>query len=166
MSTFLFVLTIILLVIGLIGSVVPIIPGTLLVGLTVLAYAWIDGFNSIGWPITAFLVLLSLIAGTADVWMPLLGAKTGGAPLKTLGYGLIGCVLGFVAGSFVPLLGNLIGSLIGYLGGLWLGEYRRLGDSRQALNAVLGGMAGWGLATAVQFATSLLIFIVFLAIVL
>ncbi len=162
MSTFFLVLTVILLIVGLIGSVIPIIPGTLLVGLTVLTYGWLDGFRSIGGGLTAVLVLAALVAGTADIWMPLLGAKTGGAPLKSLLFGLAGCALGFVAGSFIPLLGNLVGALAGYLGGIWYGEYRRLGDGRRALNAVIGGVAGWGLATAVQFVTSLVVVVVFL----
>lgn len=165
MSTVWFIITIIVMLAGILGSLLPIIPGTILMGLAVFWYGWVDGFVHLPWGWAFVLILLSLTAGTADIWLPLMGAKTGGASPKSIAWGIIGSVIGFLGGSFIPILGSLIGALVGYLGGIYLAEYQRLQDSKQSFKAVVGGMAGWGLATALQFGTSVLIFIIFLIVV-
>jgi uncharacterized protein YqgC (DUF456 family) len=166
MSTVWLILTIIIMLGGIIGSILPIIPGTLLMGLAVFWYGWIDGFVNLHWGWAMFLILVSLFAGTADVWLPLMGAKSGGASPRSILWGILGSVIGFIAGSVIPVLGSLIGALVGYLGGIYLSEFQRLQDSKQSLKAVIGGVAGWGLATVVQFGASVFILIVFLIVVL
>ena len=48
--------------IGLAGTVVPILPGILLIWLTVLAYAIVDGFEAIGWVAFIVVTLLAIVA--------------------------------------------------------------------------------------------------------
>ena len=86
--------------------------------------------------------------------MPLLGAKTVGASLRAMVYGTIGAIIG-------TFIAPLLGTLIGYAGGILLGEYQVRGDWQEALKASLGGLAGWGLATAVQLGGGILILIIF-----
>lgn len=149
--------------IGLIGTVVPILPGTLLIWLTALAYAIVDGFQAIDWITFTFITIIAIITGTADLWLSLLGAKTGGAAKRAMFLGVIGGILGFfLLGAVLPVIGNLFGSIIGYAIGVLLGQYHKFQDWNVALKASVGGVVGWGIATAVQIAGGVLMIIIFI----
>ncbi|MCP4429099.1 MAG: DUF456 domain-containing protein [Chloroflexi bacterium] len=141
-------------VLGLIGTVIPMIPGTLLMWVAVLIYVLVNGMASVGWFAFIIITLIALASGTADLWMPLLGAKTVGTSGRGMVYGIIGATIG-------TFIAPLVGTLIGYAGGILLGEYQKSQDWQVALKASLGGLAGWGLATAVQIGGGLLILIIF-----
>ena len=165
MSTFVLIVTILFMIIGIVGSLLPLIPGNLLIALALVLYAWTDGLTHIGLFATVMLTLISVAAGTADIWLPLLGAKSGGASVKTIVWGLVGAIVGFVLGSVIPVVGNLIGSLVGYVGGILLSAYQEHNDWDLAIKASLSGLAGWGLATVVQVITAIFTFVVFLVII-
>lgn len=141
-------------VMGLIGVVVPMIPGTLLMWIAVLIYALVNGFNSIGVAAFVVITIIALVTGTADLWMPLLGAKSGGASKRAVLLGVVGSLVG-------TLIAPLIGTLIGYAGGILLGEYQKRGDWNEALRASAGGLAGWGIATIIQLGGGLLMLVIF-----
>ena len=71
---------------------------------------------------------------------------------------LIGMV-GALVGSFIL---PIIGTIAGYIGGLLLGEYWQHGDWEIAKKAGIGGLAGWGIATIIQFIGGIFIFVIFL----
>lgn len=149
--------------IGLIGIVIPILPGILLIWLTVLAYAVVDGFQAIDWISFAVITIIALITGTADMWLALLGAKTGGAAKRAMFFGFIGGVLGFfLLGAVLPVVGNLFGGIIGYALGVLLGQYQKYQDWNIAFKASLGGVVGWGVAAVVQIAGGLLMILIFI----
>jgi uncharacterized protein len=156
-----FGLVVLFILIGLVGVVVPVLPGVLLIWLAVLFYAWYDGFAQMTPWLFAFISLIALVTGTADIWMSLLGAKTGGASSRSMVYGVVGALLGFALGSLV-IIGGLVGALAGYMGGILWSEYRKHEDWSLAWKAALGGLAGWGVATAVQLGGGLLILLLFL----
>lgn len=162
MASFSLVLTFIFILIGVIGTMVPVLPGVVIAGLAVFLYAWAEGFATFGAGSLTAVLLITLVAGTADLWMPLLGAKVGGADMRTVLFGVVGSALGFVIGFIVPLLGSLIGAVVGYVGGIFYAEYRKYGDWQRAWQAGLGGLAGWLLSTAVQLTGALLILIIFI----
>jgi len=111
-----FGLVVAFIVLGLIGTVIPMIPGSLLIWVAVLIYVLVNGMASIGWFVFIIITLIALATGTADLWMPLLGAKTVGTSGRGLVYGVIGAIIG-------TLIAPLIGTLIGYAGGcLWAGD--------------------------------------------
>jgi uncharacterized protein YqgC (DUF456 family) len=148
--------------VGLVGVIVPILPGILLIWLTVLAYAIVEGFNSIDWATFVVISLIALVTGTADIWMALFGAKSGGASFLSMVYGVIGAVIGFlVLGAIAPFIGSLFGGILGYSAGVLLGQYQKQRDWNLALKASLGGLAGWGIATILQLGGGLLILALF-----
>lgn len=148
--------------IGLAGIVVPILPGILLIWLTVLAYAIVDGFEAIGWVAFIVVTLLAIVVGTADIWMSLLGAKKSGAARRAMFFGMIGGIIGFfLFGSLLPIIGNLIGGILGYAIGVFLGQYHKYRDWTLARKASFGGVVGWGVATMLQLAGGLLILLIF-----
>jgi uncharacterized protein YqgC (DUF456 family) len=150
-------------IVGLVGIVVPILPGTLLIWLTVLIYAVIDGFETVGWVGFIIITIIALVTGTADLWLPVLGAKSAGAAKRAMVFGLAGGVIGFfLLGGLIPILGSLLGSVLGYAAGVLLGQYHKYRDWNLALRAGLGSMAGWGIGTAIQFGGGLLIVALFI----
>lgn len=150
-----FGLAILFIVIGLFGTIVPVLPGTLLVWITIVAYAAVTGMTTVGWGTIVAVTPIALVTGTADFWLPMLGAKKTGAGGWSIVLGIIGGIIGTV---ILPL----IGTMIGYGVGILLGEMLRHRDFRLGLKAGLGGMAGWGVATAVQLGGALLMGAIFL----
>ena len=148
------VLTLLVMSIGLIGIVLPIIPGTILIFLAALVYALLEGFQTIGWPTLVVLGLLAIVATTADIWASSVGAKMGGASVWSVLLGLLGGLVGLVLFS---LPGAIIGAIAGVLGT----EIVRVGDWRQALKAGSGWMLGWILATVLQLVIGLAMMAIF-----
>ena len=58
LEAFAFGIAVAFILIGLVGIVVPILPGILLIWLTVLAYAIVEGFEAIGWVSFIFITFL------------------------------------------------------------------------------------------------------------
>jgi len=143
-----------IMLVGLIGTVLPIIPGTVLILLAAFLYGLVEGFQVIGWPTLALLLVLTVIATSADLWVSSVGAKVGGASGWSVVIGLIGGLIGFV-------VFNLLGAILGAVLGVLLTEIIRLGDWRRALKAGSGWMVGWLLSTVVQLGLGLVMVAVF-----
>lgn len=152
-----FGIAVLFILLGLAGVIIPLLPGSLLIWLTVALYALAERANGLTAidPVTFVVVtLIALITGLSDFWLPLLGAKVSGSSKRALLFGVIGSIIG----TFVlPLLGSIAGYAIGIL----LGEYQKYGDWEKALRAGAGGLAGWGIATLLQLGGGLLILIIF-----
>jgi uncharacterized protein YqgC (DUF456 family) len=133
-NTIVLALTLLVMVIGLIGTVLPIIPGTILIFLAALIYALIEGFQTIGWPTLVALGVMTAVATTADLWASSVGAKIGGAS----GWSVL-----------VGLLGVLLTEIV------------RVGDWRQALKAGSGWLVGWILSTVFQLGMGLIMMAIF-----
>jgi uncharacterized protein YqgC (DUF456 family) len=140
--------------IGLIGIVVPLLPGILLIWLAVLLYALSNGFAVITPAWFVLITILALVTGTSDLWLPLLGARKTGASWQALAAGIIGAIIG----TFVL---PVIGTIAGYAAGVLIAEYIRHGAWRPALRSGFGVLAGWGIATLVQLAGALAIIAIF-----
>lgn len=154
LNTIILVLALLVMSVGLIGTVVPVIPGTILIFLAALVYALVEGFQAVGWPTLLVLGLLALVATTADLWVSSIGAKLGGASGWSVLVGLLGGLAGFVVFS---LPGAILGAVLGVL----LVELIRLGDLRQALKAGSGWAIGWALATVLQLGLGLVMVAIF-----
>lgn len=144
---------------GIAGIIVPILPGTILVWLTVLAFAWATNFAILTPAIFALTTLVALVTGSANLWLPMLGAQRSGAAKRALFLGFVGAIIG----TFVI---PLVGTIVGYALGIILGEFLKHQDLNLALRASLGGLAGWGVATVVELGGALLILAIFVTAVL
>jgi uncharacterized protein len=141
--------------VGVIGTVLPMIPGTILILLGALIYAFADGFQIVGWPTLVVMGLLTAVATTADIWASSVGAKIGGASGWSVLLGLVGGLVGLVIFS---LPGAVVGAVLGVL----LTEILRVRDWRKALRAGGGWMVGWLLSAVVQLGAALVMVVVFL----
>lgn len=131
-SVWLWVLSILLIVAGLAGTVLPALPGTALVLAGIALAAWIDDFTRIGGLTLTLVAVLAALAWVLDVVAGLLGAQRVGASREAL----IGAALGTVVGLFMGLVGVLFMPLVGAA----IGEYVARRDHAQALKV---GTATW-----------------------
>jgi uncharacterized protein len=138
LSTLWWVVSTALIVLGLAGTVLPALPGTILVLGGIVLGAWIDGFQRVGWLAVTSVAVLAVLAWVLDYVSALLGAKRAGASRQAV----IGAALGMVAGIFMGLVGVLFMPLVGAA----VGEFMALGDQRRAMrvgvSTWLGLMAG------------------------
>jgi hypothetical protein len=105
-----------LVLIGLIGLVLPGVPGVIAVFGGMLLAASIDDFTRIGWPTLVVLGVLTALAFAADILGSLLGAKRVGASRLALWGAAIGTLaalpFGFMGLVFGPFAGAMIGEFM------------------------------------------------------
>jgi uncharacterized protein len=126
------ILAIGLMAVGLIGTVLPAVPGVILVLAGVIVGAWIDDFTKVPVWTVVLIGVLAVIAWVTDYVATLLGAKKAGA--STLA--LIGAAIGTVLGIFMGLIGLLFMPLVGAALGQYLSE-------KNTKNAAKVGIATW-----------------------
>lgn len=145
---------------GLAGTVLPVLPGVLLVLAGLALGAWIDGFERVsGWTMAIVAVLAALAVAT-DFVAALLGAKRVGASRWALAGAAAGTVLGLFMGLVGVLFMPFVGAVAGELYAL------RAADGVASQRALKVGTATWiGLiiGTAVKIALACLMVGVFLA---
>ena len=133
----------ILMILGMIGIIIPILPGIFLIWLGVGLYVWQTGFEVISVPMFLFISVIVLFAGTSDLWLPYFGAKRTGAAKRSYLLSTVGALIG----SFLL---PIVGTVIGFVLGLFLGEYWKHQDTDTAVSVSWGGLKGWGIATIIQ----------------
>jgi uncharacterized protein YqgC (DUF456 family) len=130
----------VLVAIGLIGTVVPGMPGLPLVLAGIVVYAVGSGFRVIGPGQLVLMVLLGLLGIGLSFVGTLVGARRFGASRAAL----LGALLGLVAG--LVLLGPLLGPfalILGPLGGAVVAEMWRGQELSAALRSGLGVLIGY-----------------------
>lgn len=130
--------------IGLIGTVVPVMPGLAVVWIAGLVYGLIAGFGTVGTVAFAVMTLLALAGTVATYALPHRGGTARGAPTSSMLAGVVGAIVGVVV---IPVLGLPIGAVAG----VWLAETARLGDARAAWQVTVGVLLGFGLGMIVEF---------------
>ena len=114
-QTLFFILSAILILVGIAGTVVPVLPGVPLVFAGMLLAAWADHFQHIG-PFTLTIVgVLAALALLIDFLAGALGAKRVGASTRALWGAMLGTLVGIFFGLFGLLIGPFLGAVIGEL---------------------------------------------------
>lgn len=131
-----YVLAAALVLLGLVGVVLPALPGLPLVYAGMLLAAWADGFERIGvWTLVALGVLTALSLAV-DLAATAMGAKRVGASRLAL----LGAAIGTVVGLFFSLVGVFVAPFVGAV----IGE---LIHRRKLASADLGHATKVGLGT-------------------
>lgn len=147
-------LAVILMLVGLAGTVLPALPGVPLIFAGIVLAAWIGQFQAISVTTLVILGVLTAIGVAADFVATALGAKRAGATR----YGVIGAALGTVAGIFTGLWGLVFMPLVGAA----LGEFYAHRDALKAGRVGLATWIGMLLGTAFKLAIALTLIGVFL----
>ena len=139
---------------GLLGTVLPVLPGPMLIFAAALIFAILDGFQTIAWPLVVVIGVLALLATGVDLLASSLGARAGGASGWSIAAGLVGGILG-------ALLFALPGGILVALLCVLLAEYARLRDWKPAAKSSAGWLLGWLLSSVVRFGIALAMIAVF-----
>jgi uncharacterized protein len=117
MELFWWLLTVVLFAVGLIGTVVPVFPGTTFI---------------------AVLVLLTLATYALDFLSGYFGAKYFGATR----WGMVGAVLGALIGIFFGIIGLFVGPVIGAIVGEFFAGKRMIDAGRAGWGSLMGNLGG------------------------
>jgi uncharacterized protein YqgC (DUF456 family) len=130
--------SVLLILVGLAGTVLPALPGTALVLGGIVLGAWIDGFVRVGPGTLSVVAVLAVLSWVLEYVAGLLGARRAGASRQALW----GAAIGTVVGLFMGLVGVLFMPFIGAA----VGEYLARRDQQRAVHVGfstwLGIMAG------------------------
>jgi uncharacterized protein YqgC (DUF456 family) len=134
----------VLIVIGVLGLVLPALPGAPLVFLGALLGAWAEDFAYLGWGSLIAIGVLSTLAIAVDFIASAFGVKRFGAS----GRAVTGATLGAIVGIFFGLIGVLVGPFVGAA----LGELSVRRNVAAASRAGIGAALGFALGAAAKLA--------------
>jgi len=123
---------------GLAGTVLPALPGTLLVLGGIALGAWIDDFQRVGWVALTSVTVLAILSWVLDYASGVLGARRAGASPQAV----TGAAIGTVLGIFMGFVGVLFMPLVGAAVGEWLARRDQLGAMRVGIATWIGLMLG------------------------
>lgn len=147
-------LAVLIMIVGLVGAILPLLPGPPIVWLGAFYYAYQTNWSEIGIPMLVVLAILGIIGGTADLWLGYLGASKGGAS----GWATLASLVGGLVGFFVF---SVIGMIIGSIAAIVVVEYLRHRDWQRVLRAGTGYVVGWLLASVVEVGICILMIALF-----
>ena len=139
MELFWWLFTIVLFAVGLIGTVLPVIPGTTIILAAAIIHRMMLGAEkSIGWRSLAILLLLTLATYALDFLSGYVGAKYFGATK----WGMFGAVIGALVGIVFGIIGLFIGPVIGAITGEFIAGKKLIDAGRAGWGSLLGNLGG------------------------
>lgn len=140
---------IIMVVVGIAGTLLPMLPGVPLVFAGLLLIAWLDGFTKVSILTIVIIGVLALIAWAIDFAASIVTAKKVGASKQALW----GTVIGGVVGLF---FGGLAGIILGPAIGAMVGELMAHQDKSRATTVGIAAGLGFVLALVAKWVITLL----------
>src|SRR5260370_11805892 len=139
MELFWWLFTVVLFAVGLIGTVLPVFPGTTIVLAGVIIHRLMLGpEKSIGWRSIIVLTLLALATYALDFLSGYFGAKYFGATR----WGMVGAFLGALIGVFFGIIGLFVGPVIGAIAGEFLAGKKMIDAVRAGWGSLIGKLGG------------------------
>jgi uncharacterized protein YqgC (DUF456 family) len=155
MDVVLWVVAVLLVGVGVVGIVVPALPGTILIFAGLLAAAWADDFMRVGPLMLIVIAIVGVATYGVDFVATALGAKHLGASKRAMAGAALGTVLGF----FLGLPGIIIGPFLGAIAG----ELTVHRDWKRVGKAGVAAWIGFAVGTAVKVALAFLMIGLFAA---
>jgi uncharacterized protein YqgC (DUF456 family) len=134
----LFVVTLLVMIIGLAGVILPILPGIPIIFAAALVYAFLTDFSAIGANTLMIFAILTILALVLDWAASVIGVRKMGGSRA----GMIGAFLGMIIGLLLPGVG-IVGFILGAFIGAFVMELLVNRDSRVALRAGFGSFFGF-----------------------
>ncbi len=138
----------VLIVVGVLGVLIPVLPGLLLVLVGIAIWAVPRG-DAVGWTVLGVAVLIVAAGSIAKYLLPGRKLREAGVPFRTLA---LGGVLGVIGFFVIPVVGLFLGFVLG----VYAGELGRLGDRSQAWPATRRALGAVGWSILIELATGLL----------
>jgi uncharacterized protein YqgC (DUF456 family) len=132
-------IAIVLMAVGLIGTLLPVVPGAIVIlAAAVLHQIMLGSEKSLGWWNVGALVLLTLLSYALEFAAGYVGAKRFGATK----WGAFGAIIGALVGLFFPFPGLIIGPIVGAFAGELVAGKRLVNAGRAGWGTLLGNLAG------------------------
>ncbi len=141
-----FALTLLIMLVGWAGALLPGLPGTPLIALAALGHRWILGDNGAATWVLLTLIVVAVFSAALDFAAASYGAQRLGATWR----GMMGAAIGGLLGLLWPPLGWIAGPLLGAILGEWIGGRPWSEAGSAGVGAALGLIAG----TAVKVASA------------
>ncbi|EMA50291.1 DUF456 domain-containing protein [Halococcus thailandensis] len=146
-------------VLGVVGSVVPLVPGTLSSLVGVYLYWWASGYTEPGPLLLAALTVVGVLALVADYFGGAVSARAGGASMVTTTLAaIVGIALFFVVGP--------LGIVLGVAGTVFVVEFYRHRNPERSLRAALYAAVGVLASTVVQLLVTVTMLVALVAVIL
>jgi uncharacterized protein YqgC (DUF456 family) len=137
MELFWWSVAVILFAVGLIGTVLPVFPGTIIILAAALLHRMMLGpEKSIGWGTITVLVLLAVVSYALDFLSGYFGAKYFGATR----WGMFGALIGALIGVLFGIVGLFVGPVIGAIVGEFIAGKRMIDAGRAGWGSLLGNL--------------------------
>ncbi len=133
--------------VGLVGVLVPLLPGSTLVLAGILLWAAVTS-GTTAWVVFAVAAVLGALGAVLQYAVPGHRLRAAGISRATM---VLGAVVGLVGFFVVPV----VGLPLGFVAGVWLGEWHRLGSARRAGPATRTAVAAVGLGMLVELALAM-----------
>jgi uncharacterized protein len=134
--------------VGLIGTLLPLLPGLPIIWAAALVFGLAEGFDRPGAVAFTLITLVGVAGVSAGLILPHRRVAARGAPASTVAAGVVLGIVGFFA---IPVVGLVLGAV----GGVLLAERARTGDWDVAWTTTKDLLVGFGIGVAVEFAAGL-----------
>ncbi len=137
-----------LIVVGIVGILLPVLPGLLLVLAGIAVWAVPRG-DAVGWTVLGIAAAIIVVGSVVKYVLPGRRLRDAGVPTRTM---IAGAVLGIVGFFVIPVVGLFIGFVLG----VYLAELQRLGSSALAWPSTKHALAAVGWSIVIELFTGLL----------
>jgi uncharacterized protein YqgC (DUF456 family) len=129
---------------GLLVLLIPILPGLVIIWAAGLGYGLFIGFTTLGWVMFALMTVLMIVGSFIDNVLMGTSAHKEGAPWWVVLLALLFAILG---NFLLPIIGGVLAALLV----LFLLQWARLKDARQAFTSLKGFLVGCGWSVGIRF---------------
>jgi uncharacterized protein len=154
MDILLLLLGLVLIMVGLAGSFLPIIPGPLTSWLGLLSLHYTNKIPQ-DWGFLSWTLVVALLIMALDYLIPIWGTKALGGTKA----GAVGSTIGLVVGLFFPPVGIMLGPFVG----AFAGELSKNSDKKVALRAAFGSFLGFLSGVLLKFIVSFVYLLFFVS---
>ena len=148
----------VLMAVGLVGVLVPILPGLLMIGAVALVWGFLTATTA-GWLVVAAMLVVMAVGTAAKYLLPGGELRAQRVPRRTW---LLAAALGVVGFFVVPVIGLGLGFVLG----TYLGELLRFGDHAPAWRSSRRLLTSIGKGIAIEFAAGLVAIVIWVVAVL
>lgn len=150
-----FIIALVLILPGILGVFLPIVPGIPYMFAIVILYSFITKFQTLSTREMIILGVITLLSIFSDYLSGLLGARWGGAHKKSILLGLIGLITGTIV---LPPFGGIIGLFLG----VFIAEILIHDDHKRAVKAATGSLIGSLAGMLISAVLSIIFIILFI----
>ena len=155
MDIFFLILGFVFVILGIIGSFLPILPGPL-TGWVGLLFLYMTKIIPVDWTFLGITLAIAVIIWILDYFIPAIGTKRFGGTK----YGVYGTTIGLIVGLLSPIpFGMLLGAFFGAFIGELLYDNK---DTNRALKASLGAFVGFLASATIKFSIAAIYVVLFL----